>query len=261
MEAKKVKLGTQKNAAAAAPPVSILQDILLQSSQQLRTATNGGESSTQTRPPTPETIISLADSDIEDEFGRLFENITPPSVAAAVVPPQLPPPQQFGGKDLSILRRETNDCQVPLQDNHQAARVQEVRPHQQQQPAPPPPARPQQPHQAQPHQLLPPPPPPQQHRRQAANAGERRQQQQQSRQQQPPQVMMLPPTNLRELKDNTLHWLQELHVSYQQSETMLSNRAAQLQADLFETNNNLETVRANLSNTEQFIRCLDQLNL
>ncbi|XP_031337614.1 uncharacterized protein LOC116166691 [Photinus pyralis] len=37
----------------------------------------------QPRPPTPETVISLADSDIEEEFGRIFENITPPTEAAA----------------------------------------------------------------------------------------------------------------------------------------------------------------------------------
>ncbi|XP_031329353.1 uncharacterized protein LOC116182693 [Photinus pyralis] len=102
-----MKLSTNNNSAGAPnPPISILQDILLQASQQPRSVATTSEP----RPPTP--VISLADSDIEDEFGPLFENITPPTEAAAVVQR---PPQQFGGKDLNMLRREeTNAAQAPL---------------------------------------------------------------------------------------------------------------------------------------------------
>ncbi|XP_031332161.1 bromodomain-containing protein 4-like [Photinus pyralis] len=248
---KKVRFNSEK---APSKQITILEGILTRPSAP---SGMGGSNQhhrqqgvvAQNRPPTP-AVISLADSDVEEELGRLFENITPVDMRQQpplVPPPLLPPPQQFGGggsagKNLALIEQQ------------EPSLVQEVRPQQIPNPAP-----------MQQHPTL----PPQQPQQSAVNRAPPRAhppmvqhlpppQQQQLSTRNPQQTMALPPSNLREFKEYSLQWIQELHACYKNSEVMLTNRVAQLNNELFEANQNLEGVRENIRIAQEYIRRIEE---
>ncbi|KAK5647848.1 hypothetical protein RI129_002740 [Pyrocoelia pectoralis] len=83
----------------------ILQHLLLQVPQPPQTQQ-------QQKVPEAIPVISIRDSDYDDEFVRLFENITP-----ATVPASSPSALQYGGKDLKLLEEPSQGQQLPTKDH------------------------------------------------------------------------------------------------------------------------------------------------
>ncbi|KAB0804383.1 hypothetical protein PPYR_01353 [Photinus pyralis] len=103
----RAKLSLKKTAK----PSTVLEQLLAKPKNNVQpagtsvSATQQQESQIQQQPPAQSPVVLIADKDVEDEFNRLFENVTLATLPATS-PLQPPPPSQPGDKNLALIRRE-----------------------------------------------------------------------------------------------------------------------------------------------------------
>ncbi|XP_031351635.1 AT-rich binding protein-like [Photinus pyralis] len=159
----------------------MLEQLLLQptTSAQPGTSSTGARQNTQMVPAqTP--VIFIADSDVEDEFSRLFESVTPATIPSTTpLQAPLPPPPHYGGKNLNLIRTEEEAMFSPESQDILPPNTQKKQRDQQ----------------------------PQQHQ---ASYTQQQQQQQHSVHLEQQQQRQLPPSNFEEFRNNSVEWLRAL---------------------------------------------------